>query len=71
MIGGVAIGAIVFSVAFGLILGLAVPKPKGHEILWRTDTGVTCRIDELYPAVDCSALLRDLGPRLSRAKVIR
>ena len=45
-----------------------IPRPKGHEILWRTETGVTCHVDKLYPKADCAALLKALGPRLSQVE---
>jgi len=68
---GVVIGVGLFLFCIFVPLWQTRDKPKGNEILWRTETGVTCRVDELYPKASCSALLQGLGPRLSNVKVAR
>ena len=65
---GLLIGVILSIILFGLLLNMLLPRPKGHEILWRTETGVTCHVDKLYPKADCAALLKALGPRLSQVE---
>lgn len=62
-----------FLVASGYwILIMFIVRTSGTDaILWRTETGVTCHVDKLYPQADCKALLAGLGARLSTVKVDR
>lgn len=38
-------------------------------ILRRTETGITCRVDNYYPETNCKLLVENLGLRLSELKV--
>ena len=65
---GLLIGVILSIILWAILSSTFIPQSKGHEILWRTETGVTCHVDKLYPKADCAALLKALGPRLSQVE---
>ena len=65
---GLLIGVVLSIILWAILSSTFIPQPKNHEILWRTETGVTCHVDSLYPKADCEALLDALGPRLSQVK---